>query len=143
PAGDRGAEGIRDWFHKRVVAQPPQLESRPSRRAYQERVRAELIELLGGEPQPAAQEPAWEGETPDGGRLLSLRTERDVRIPAVWFAGEGQGPRPAAVLLHPEGKAAALRSPLAGALREAGCALLAPDVRLRGEMRRDWLHNSI
>jgi hypothetical protein len=39
------------------------------------------------------------------------------------------------VAAHPEGKAAALRLPLVHRFREAGWGVLAPDLRLRGEMR--------
>jgi dienelactone hydrolase len=156
PAEDRGPDGILDWYGKRGVAQPPQLESRQSRRNYQERVRAELTELLGGEPEAVTLETEW--QTRDGRRetgndpsepqhptpiAVSFRTERDVRIPALWLPGPGKGPWPAVVALHPEGKAGALRSAVVRGLREAGWAVLAPDVRLRGEMARDWFYNCV
>lgn len=144
PEGDRGAEGIVEWYRKRVVEQPPQVESKQSRRTYHEHTAAALRELLGGEPEPVTLDAEWHpGREGDDFRLLSLRTERDVRIPAVWIPGLGDGPWPAVVALHPKGKAAALRSPQVQGLRAAGYAVLAPDVRLRGEMARDWFHNSV
>jgi hypothetical protein len=66
-----------------------------------------------------------------------------VRVPAIWLPGEGAGPWPALIALHPQGKAAALRLPVVQGLHSQGYAVLAPDVRLRGELSRDWLHNSI
>ncbi|HTE19734.1 MAG TPA: hypothetical protein VK689_15315 [Armatimonadota bacterium] len=146
PPDQRGEEGIVDWYRKRVVAQPPQLESKPSRRAYQERLRADLLELLGGEPEPVTLEAEWAGPAPGGegaARILTLRTERDVRISAAWVPGAGEGPWPVLVALHPRGKAAALRLPLVPGLQAAGYAVLAPDVRLRGEMAMDWFHNCV
>jgi len=176
PAEHRGPEGILDWFRKRVIAQPPQIESKPSRRAYQDRVRAELQALLG-ESAPVTLDTQWheaavqgsgigvqergegavkKGEASGSGRpepddqclfptsrLVSFRSERDVRVPAVWLPGEGSGPWPALIAVHPEGKAAALRLPVVQGLHSQGYAVLAPDVRLRGELSRQWLHNSI
>jgi len=145
PEEDQGPEGIRAWYRARYIAQPPQLESRQSRRNYQERARAELVELLGGEVEPVTLETEFHTPEADDAPevLLSLRTERDVRVPAVWLPAPGNGPHPALVALHPEGKAAALRMPLVRGLHAAGYSVLAPDVRLRGEMARDWLHNAL
>ncbi len=139
PPGDTGPEGIVAWFRKRTVAQPPQLESKASRRAWQERVRAELVEVLGGEPEPVALDTVWCEDGPG----LSFRTERDVRIPAYWLPAPGDGPRPALLALHPEGKAEALRTPLVRQLHAAGWSVLAPDLRFRGELQRDWFQNTV
>jgi dienelactone hydrolase len=146
PEGDLGADGVIQWYRKRVVAQPPQLESRQSRKSYQEGLRASLALLLGEEPESVTLETEWHG--PAGaretqGRLVSFRTERDVRIPAVWLPPDGGAPHPVMIALHPEGKDAALRSVLVEGARQAGHAVLAPDVRLRGEMHREWLHNTL
>lgn len=150
PPEHRGPEGIFEWYHKRVVAQPPQIESKPSRRAYQERVRGELQALLG-EAEPVTLDACWhavEGTREAAAvlspvRLVSFRSERDVRVPAVWLPGEGKGPWPVLIAVHPEGKSAALQSPTVQGLARQGYAILAPDVRLRGELSRDWLYNSI
>jgi hypothetical protein len=48
-----------------------------------------------------------------------------------------------AIALHPDGKHTALSGPLASALREAGYSILAPDVRFKGELKREWLHNCL
>lgn len=150
PAEHRGPEGILDWYHKRVVAQPPQIESKPSRRAYQERVRTEL-QLLLGEAAAATLDTEWHSNAENPAlttasptpRLVSFRSERDVRVPAVWLPGAGDGPWPVLIAVHPEGKAAALQSPVVQGLHQQGYAVLAPDVRLRGELSRDWFYNSI
>jgi cephalosporin-C deacetylase-like acetyl esterase len=151
PAEHRGPDGILEWYHKRVVAQPPQIESKPSRRTYQERVRTEVRALLG-EAAPVTLDTQWHaGERGEGkagewvanSRLVSFRSERDVRVPAVWLPGPGEGPWPALIAVHPDGKAAALRLSVVQGLHSQGYAVLAPDVRLRGELSREWLHNSI
>lgn len=146
PEGDLGTQGIIAWYRKRVVAQPPQLESKQSRRSYQERARTDLADLLGEAVLRATLETEWHGEVDVAGRparLVSFRSEPDVRVPAVWVPGTGAGPWRVIVALHPDGKAAALASPLVRGLLNAGYAILAPDVRLRGEQKRDWLHNTI
>lgn len=146
PEGDLGPDGIIAWYRKRVVAQPPQLESKQSRRNYQERARTELAELLG-EPTPIVTlETELHREMKVGARaaqLVSFRSEPDVRIPAVWVPGTVPRPWRSVLALHPEGKLGALNSPLVRGLLDAGYAVLAPDVRLRGEQHREWLQNSL
>jgi cephalosporin-C deacetylase-like acetyl esterase len=151
PEEDRGGEGILEWYAKRVTAIPPQLESRQSRRNYQDRAREELLDLLGGAPEPVTLE-TTERPTPNRlppvrgtqrPSLVSFRSERDVRVPAVLAPGSGSGPWPVLIALHPEGKSAALATGTVGGLQEAGFAVLAPDVRFCGELRRDWTLNCI
>lgn len=145
PAGDRGTEGILAWYRRRVVAQPPRLEGRDSRRRYQERARQALAELLGEPPGGTTVTLAARVEGPgvSGGVMrLSVRSEPEVRVPLLW-APDGTTPAAAALLLHPGGKEAALATAAAHCLREAGWSLLAADVRLCGELERDWLHNSL
>lgn len=145
PDGDRGTEGILEWYRKRVAAQPPQLDSKAARRTYQEGVQAELREVMGDPGEAVTLEAEWhDAETAPGTqRRVSFRSERDVRVPALWLPAPGPGPHPTLIAVHPEGKAAALTSPLVRGLAERGYSVLAPDVRLRGELHRDWLHNSI
>ncbi len=159
PEEDTGVDGIRSWYQKRIVAQPPQLEGKPARRNYQERVRAELIDLLGLPSEGCSLETQWQSGVPPrttaivdvpqaqgplpNAYLLSFRSEADVRVPAVWAPGSGDGPWPVLIAVHPEGKAAAMGSAPVREFREAGYAVLAPDVRLRGELQRDWFHNTV
>lgn len=131
--GDRGEEGIREWFDKRVTAQPPQLESRQSRRNYQERARAELRGVLG-EGAPATLDAERGPREEAGGQYLALRSEMDVRLPALWLEADGTGPHPTLVACLESGKRDAVHHPLVRALREAGWSILAPDVRFRGEL---------
>lgn len=137
PTDDRGEAGIVEWHQKRTVAQPPQLESRQARRSYQDRVRAELLDLLGGEPEPASLDarPSAGSQWPPGVHSVSFRSERDVRVPAAWLPGTG---RTALVILHPDGKEAAVALPQVRELSSLGWSILAADVRLRGEMLRAW-----
>ena len=140
PPDDLGPAGIVQWFRKRVVAQPPQLDSKPSRRAWQDRTREEMVDVLGGDPRAVPLDTEWHDAEQT---RVSFRTETDVRIPAHWLLAPGEGRRPALVALHPEGKAGALQSPLVRGLHAAGWSVLAPDVRFRGEMHRDWFHNCV
>jgi hypothetical protein len=133
PRDDEGFAGIRAWFHRRAAAQPPQLESRPARRGYQERLREDLIGLLGGDP-PAIPAGAVLEPLSPGLQRLTLHSERDLRLPALYREGSGPPPHRVLVVAHPAGKEAALQLPLAAAAGEAGWAVLAPDVRFRGEL---------
>ena len=67
---------------------------------------------------------------------LVLHPEPDLPLHAVLRSRAGaKGRMPACVLLHLDGKAAALDHPVAAALLEKGWAVLAPDLRATGEMR--------
>jgi hypothetical protein len=148
PEEDRGLAGIRQWYAKRFVAQPPQLESRKERKNYQERVRGELLELLGGPVTPVTLETIRHEDAGDVQRV-SFRSEREVRLPALWLpAGlyastDRRGASPVAITLHPEGKDRALRGPMTTALQAAGYSIRAPDLRFCGELQREWLYNCL
>jgi len=144
--GPSPAEELLAAFRRRVPAQPPQIESRQSRRGYQERVREDLRALLGHE-EPTTLAP-WFDEVDEGGtespsgndpkstrrvRRLSIRSEWGVRVPAIWVPGAGEGPWRIVIALHPAGKTVALRTPLVRGLQREGYAVLAPDVRFQGE----------
>lgn len=140
PAEDEGEAGILGWFRRRVIANPPQLESRPARKHYQKRASEELAALLGDEPPPVALD-AEVTPAPGGpGFLVSLASEPDVRLSAVWRPAAAAH-APAVLALHPEGRKGALRSALVRALAAAGMSVLAPDFRLRGDLKRDWRYN--
>jgi pimeloyl-ACP methyl ester carboxylesterase len=55
-----------------------------------------------------------------------------------------KGKRPTCLLLHLDGKAEALKHPLADALVEKGCAVVAPDLRATGEAKpeADMVHGA-
>jgi hypothetical protein len=93
---------------------------------------------------------------------VTLRSEPEIRLPARLISPPQQiktpehlntrtpehlNTLPAVVLLHPEGKAGWLDRGqpvgLAGAALAAGALVLLPDVRLRGELAAEWLHNTV
>lgn len=139
-------ETLLAWFRKRVPAQPPQIESKQSRRSYQERVREDVRGLLGAEEpitlapwfddadeKPAASAAGAEDGSTRRIRRLSLRSEWGVRVPAIWVPGSGDAPWRVVIALHPSGKSVALRTPLVRGLQREGYAVLAPDLRFQGE----------
>lgn len=144
PPGDRGTDGILEWYRRRYIVQPPALEGRPSRKAYNEELRAGLRDLLG-EAVPATLDTRRHGVTELGAIAafqVSFRSEPEVRLPALWIP-PAESPGPVIVLLHPLGKGMTLKTPHIAALHSAGWGILAPDVRLCGELHREWLHNGI
>ncbi len=65
---------------------------------------------------------------------LTVQTEPGLSLPAqIRYRQQGKGKVPACVLLHLDGKSAALKHPLADALQEAGWVVIAPDLRGTGE----------
>jgi dienelactone hydrolase len=142
PPEDVGVGGIVEWYRKRVIHQPPHLESRQSRRTYHDDLRGALRGLLG-EVEPVALDDTWAASPEPGIIRVSFQSEADVRVPALWAPAEGDGPHPTVIAAHPDGKAAALEAPLVQELRRGGWSVLAPDLRLRGEMHREWLPNTL
>jgi dienelactone hydrolase len=64
---------------------------------------------------------------------LVLQPEPDLPLPAVLLGKQGlKGPIPACLLLHLDGKAEALKHPLAGALVQQSWTVVAPDLRATG-----------
>jgi dienelactone hydrolase len=129
-AQQAATQQITTWYRERVVAQPPRLESRQSRRNYQGRVREGLEALLGRVPAPV---PGQGLGPPVPLRDISefcYRSERGVRLQASWVPTDADQPAPVLVVLHPEGPGAALRAIPPAAAAAHGFALLAPEVRL-------------
>jgi dienelactone hydrolase len=99
-------------------------------------LRARLdTEVLGG--LPALKRPTGKlgkAEMADGVRTTPLQLEPEPGLPLPVFVRSRplKGRLPACVLLHLEGKAAALKHPLAAALVERGWAVYAPDLRATG-----------
>jgi pimeloyl-ACP methyl ester carboxylesterase len=93
-----------------------------------DRLRQEVLGDTPEAPRPAAEA----GPTTP----IVLHPEPEMPLPALYRAKAGAAGRsPACVLLHLDGKAAALKHPLAGALLDRGWAVLAPDLRGTGETR--------
>jgi pimeloyl-ACP methyl ester carboxylesterase len=87
-------------------------------------------------PQPSAR--LGEPETVNQVRTTTvlIHPETDLPVPALLRSRGGAGGQtPACVLLHLDGKSAALRHPLAAALVEGNWTVLAPDLRATGETR--------
>lgn len=141
PPGYHDGDALHRWFEKRTVAQPPQLEGKPARRSYQERVGAELRDLLALPGQSCTLEstttPQVHTRTPAHPHTVTFRSEPDVRIPALWLPGTGAQPYPVLIAVHPEGKEAAVKTELARSFHAAGYGVLAPDVRLYGELQAE------
>jgi len=67
---------------------------------------------------------------------LTVSPEPDLPVPVLHRYKPGvKGKQPACVLLHLEGKSAALKHPLAAALLDAGWAVSAPDLRATGDTK--------
>jgi pimeloyl-ACP methyl ester carboxylesterase len=112
-------------------------------------LRAKLKEVLGEFPTPPKPDDAKldKGETADGVRTLPLRLrpEPGLALEALVRHKPGTvGRIPVCLLLHPDGKAEALKHPLAAALVEAKWAVIAPDLRGTGAARPegDAVHNA-
>src|SRR5262249_61440958 len=87
-------------------------------------------------PRPAAQ--LGKTERSEGGTTtpLVLHPEPDLPLHAVLKSKqEVTGKSPACVLLHLDGKAEALKHPLAAALVNKGWTVIAPQLRATGEMQ--------
>ncbi|MBI3911222.1 MAG: acetylxylan esterase [Armatimonadetes bacterium] len=150
PPEHRGWDAVIDYYRERAVRQPPRLESRATRKRWQDDLRAALRDLVGDAEPPAALELQTHARMSSPGYRLekiSFASEPAVRIPALLLVPEGAQGAPAAVLLHPGGKAGWFRDgrldSLPGELLAAGWVLLLPDVRLRGELALDWQHNCL
>jgi dienelactone hydrolase len=103
-------------------------------------MRAQLRKQVFGDfpapPKPAAK--ADKGDTVDGIETipLLLHPEPDMPLPVLYRSRPGaKGKQPACVLLHLDGKAAALKHPLAAALLGKGWVVAAPDLRATGETK--------
>src|SRR5262249_570961 len=68
-------------------------------------------------------------------RTLLLYPEPAMPLPAVLKSKPVKGRVPACIVLHLEGKAEALKHPLAAALLDKGWLVIAPDLRGTGETR--------
>ena len=106
-------------------------------------------EVFGGFPKSsAAGRTAHEAEVQNGVNSLpvTLTPEPGVEVSAVFRIKTGvkEAVPAAVVLLHPDGKAEALKHPLAAALIEKRCVVIAPELRATGEgkMENDAVHGT-
>jgi dienelactone hydrolase len=100
------------------------------------RLRKEVFGDFPPPPRPAAR--AGKTQTADGVEQLPLilHPERDMPLPVLYRRKLGaEALPPVAVLLHLDGKAEALKHPLAKALVNKGWTVLAPDLRATGETK--------
>jgi cephalosporin-C deacetylase-like acetyl esterase len=103
-------------------------------------LRARLrMEVFGGFPKsslPDAKTFAAVGHEGVDTRPVKFEPEKGLPLSFLVRSKMGvKGRRPAFLLLHLEGKAEALKHPLAAALVEKGCSLVAPDLRATGEAK--------
>ena len=74
----------------------------------------------------------------DGVQTRPVKFEPEKELPLSFLVRSKigvKGPAPACLLLHLDGKAEALNHPLAAALVEKGCTIVAPDLRATGEAK--------
>jgi dienelactone hydrolase/pimeloyl-ACP methyl ester carboxylesterase len=104
-----------------------------------------LRDVLGGFPaSPRAQASLRPATTHAGTRStpLVIQPEPNLPVPALLLTrGPERGPRPVCILLHMDGKNAALDHRLAGTLLQHNWAVVAPDLRATGETRPE--HDAI
>jgi pimeloyl-ACP methyl ester carboxylesterase len=103
-------------------------------------MRGQLRKQVFGDFPPAPKPAAKTGALGKAGDLMTLplvvSTEPDLPLPVLHRYKVSAADRlPACVLLHLDGKAAALKHPVASALLEAGWAVSAPDLRAIGETK--------
>ena len=128
------------WVKERAVALSA-AQPTPVSRGEWERQRSRNLDRLN----ELLRLPAAPAGTPRGARASAIgptegviETEPGFLLPVVAHRGGSLAPaQPAVVLLHPMGRKVALDTPLAVALREAGIATFAPELRGCGELTLD------
>ncbi|MCX8107803.1 MAG: hypothetical protein N3G20_03260, partial [Verrucomicrobiae bacterium] len=151
PEGLADTRGASDYFRKKYSFDQVLRETDRGPARGRLPTKRDLWNLLGecGPPVPLAAESRGMINLAgfDTEKIL-VETEPDVRVP-VWIFNPG-GPsfdrgRAAIILLHPKGKRALLeeRAGLVRELLNAGVVVVAPDVRLRGELHRNWDWNCV
>lgn len=130
---------VREEASRLIASYPPVPDDEASRMAWTARVRQELWERLGGEPQdftPMAESLGtfkWNGHVVE---RLAIKTEKTLEVPALLIRPENAtSPLRAVVMLDDEGKQTIRRLKVANGLLEHGIAVLALDVRGLGEVR--------
>ena len=141
PSGARKPNSIIDWYKTRFSSRPTPFPDAAAFEAYRKDFNLRLAAVLGdievhgqlaSNPQPVSL---------DGfrGQGLTISSEPGIRITALL------GPKPSAetnlaILIHPGGRIAVLHEygELVRSLQTSGVAVLLPDIRLTGALRRKW-----
>ncbi len=120
---------------RRAIASDAERRERLARVLGHEEHESRLV-VKGPAPGPALLEEGW--------RSALVETEPSVRIPVLFVAPRRPG-APVTIVAHPDGKLGALVA-LAGEIDarvSRGEGIVCADVRLRGELRRDWTWNLV
>jgi len=132
-------ELVREEADQLIASYPPVPDDETIRTAWTARLRQDIWERLGGEPQgfvPTAESLGtfkWNGRVVE---RLVIKTEKTLEVPALLIRPErASTPLRAVVMLDDEGKQAIRRSKVASGLLDGGIAVLALDVRGLGEVR--------
>jgi pimeloyl-ACP methyl ester carboxylesterase len=120
---------------KQTARPPEHAEDWESTAVY---LRAQLRKQVFGDFPKLPRPDAKVGETATAGGVAAtpvlLHPEPGMPVPAILRrSAKREGPGPGCILLHLDGKAEALKHPLAEALLDRGWAVLAPDLRGTGE----------
>jgi len=109
------------------------------------RLRTEVFGGFPKTPRPDAKTFAAVGHEGGLRRPVKFEPEKGLPLSLLVLSKTGvKAPAPTCVLLHLDGKAEALKHPLAGALVEKGCTVVAPDLRATGEAKpeADMVHGA-
>jgi cephalosporin-C deacetylase-like acetyl esterase len=145
PAGNAAHEGAVAYYRKTFGFKAPVLKAAAELRIYQEGLWRDLWQVVKNPNHVELKDLQVVGSATIAGLsaekwLLPVNKEND-RIPA-WYFAPKKGTKVVAsvVVAHPGGKRALMteRPWLVQSLVEKGIAVLAVDVRYRGELKRDW-----
>jgi cephalosporin-C deacetylase-like acetyl esterase len=136
PPGFAGQEG-RKLLAKQAAYKPDHQEAWESQAMY---LRWELQKQVFGDFPPLPKPDAVPGKPETAEHVTAtpvvFHPEPGMPVPAVLQVKDStKGTQPACVLLHLDGKAEAIKNPLASALLDQGWAILAPDLRATGTTR--------
>lgn len=139
-------EFFRGAFHFKA----PEISDEGTCFAYQKKVRNGLRGLLGDTGPAAAGAGRIEVSRSVAmlgmrAEKLRIRTEPEIEVPALLFRPEGSGRAPLTIVLSAKGKKSIVedRPDIVRGLVAGGSAVLLPDVRLIGELGRDWDWNTV
>jgi dienelactone hydrolase len=144
--GTLAAREARSLMEKLTAYKPDHAEDWESTAVYRrDQLRKQVFGDFPKLPKPAAQ--IGKAETQDKIRKARVvfQPEPELALHAVYLnKGEADGKQMGCVLLHLDGKAEAIKHPVATALLDKGYAVIAPDLRATGESRPtgDLVHDA-